>query len=195
MTEWWTYGLSDFLMFAPQAYWRLVTRYNQWGWPVQVATQAAALALPVLLARDSVAARRCALVLLAAAWAWVGWAFHGQHYAEIFLGAPYLAVASGVQSMLLLVAACMPWRGVPALNTRATGFVLAAAAVIYPLLALWTGHPVDEAEVFGWMPDPTAVATLGALALLPLPARWRAALGALPLLSLALGIATRRLLA
>jgi hypothetical protein len=195
MTEWWTYGLSDFLMFSPQAYWRLVARYNQWGWPAHLAAQAAALALPALLARDSVAARRCALVLLAVAWAWVGWAFHWQRYAEIFLGAPYLAVACGVQALLLLAAACLPWRGVPASSARATGLVLAAAAAVYPLLAPLTGHALEEAEVFGWMPDPTALATLGALGLLPMPGRWRAALCALPLLSLALGIATRRLLA
>ena len=28
MSEWWSYRPSDFLMFSPTAYWRLVQRYN-----------------------------------------------------------------------------------------------------------------------------------------------------------------------
>ena len=36
MTEWWTYRPSDFLMFAPETYWRLVERYNLDVWPLQL---------------------------------------------------------------------------------------------------------------------------------------------------------------
>ena len=195
MTEWWTYGLSDFLMFSPQAYWRLVARHNEAGWPVQLAALAAAIALPLLLARDAAGARRAALLVLAIAWAAVGWFFHAQRYAEIFLAAPDVAAACGLQALLLLFAAVPAWRGTAHGPARRAGLVLLAAAALYPLLAPVTGHPLREAEVFGWMPDPTALATLGAVLLLPLPPLLRVALSALPLLSLALGAATRWLIA
>lgn len=34
MSEWWTYRLSDFLMFSPATYWRMVERYNREVWPL-----------------------------------------------------------------------------------------------------------------------------------------------------------------
>ena len=195
MTEWWSYGLSDFLMFSPQSYWRLVARHNEAGWPAQVLGQAAVLALPVLLARESVGTRRIALLLLALAWAAVGWFFHARLYAEIFLAAPWVAAACAAQALLLLLAALRPRHGDAHGALRATGVALVAAAALYPLLAPLTGHPIREAEVFGWMPDPTALATIGALCLLPMHHGARLALGTLPALSLALGMATRWLLA
>jgi hypothetical protein len=194
MTQWWSYGLSDFLMFSPQAYWRLVERHNHAGWPLQVVAQSALLVLPWLLSRESGGARRGALLLLALAWAWVGWAFHWQRYAEIFLGAPYVAAGCALQAMLLLATAALPWRAQPGRGARAIGFALLGAAALYPLLAPLTRQPWTTAEVFGWMPEPTALATLGAACLLPMPGFWRAAVAILPVLSLALGLATRHLL-
>ena len=35
MSEWWTYGLSDFLMFSPRTWWRLAEQYHRSLWPVQ----------------------------------------------------------------------------------------------------------------------------------------------------------------
>lgn len=197
MSDWSTYALSDFLMFSPQAYWRLVARYNDAWWPSQLLGAAAGLGLLVLPARRD-GGRRAALLLLAAAWAWVGWAFHGQRYAEIFLGAPWLAAGFAVEATMLAAAAFLrradawPARA----GVRAPGFVLLALALSFPLLAPLAGRGWNEAEVFGFMPDPTALATLGALLALPRCAAWlRALLAVVPVLSLALGAATRWLLA
>ena len=33
MSEWWTYRLSDFLMFSPRTYYRLFELYNAEVWP------------------------------------------------------------------------------------------------------------------------------------------------------------------
>ena len=196
MSEWWTYGLSDFLMFSPQAYWRLVARHNEAGWPVQALGQAAVLAMPLLLWRDAAAGpRRAALLVLALAWAAVGWFFHARLYAEIFLAAPWVAAACAAQSLLLLLAALPALRGEAPSGSRSVGLALLTAAAVYPLLAPLTGHPWTDAEVFGWMPDPTALATLGAICMLPLRPGVRVLLGTLPALSLALGLATRWLLA
>jgi hypothetical protein len=203
MTEWWSYGLSDFLMFSPQVYWRLVARHNAAGWPLQFVALALAAALPLLLVSGAAARRRLALVLLALAWAWVGWAFHWRHYAEIFLGARWLAGACALQALLLLLATrCRPAEGAdapqPGLASRLRlgAGVLLAAALLYPLLAPLTGHPWSEAEVFGFMPEPTALATLGVLAALaPWPVWSRLLLAVIPALSLLLGAATRWLIA
>jgi hypothetical protein len=57
--------------------------------------------------------------------------------------------------------------------------LFAAGVVFYPLLAPLLGRAWIQAEIFGVAPDPTAVATIGAL----LPAKGRIAwLLALPLL-------------
>ncbi|HVE55028.1 MAG TPA: DUF6064 family protein [Ramlibacter sp.] len=197
MTEWWTYGLSDFLMFSPDAYWRLVARHNAAGWPAQLAGVAGAAALFLLVRRGDQAAGRAALVLLALAWACVAWAFHWHRYGEIFLGARWLAGAWSLQAGLLLAAAAWWPRVTAALPaTRASGFALLVAAMLYPLLGPVTGHPWSEAEAFGWMPDPTALATVGALLALRGLRTWpRAALLVVPGLAVASGAATRWLLA
>ena len=43
MSEWWTYRPSDFLLFAPRTYYRLVETYNAESWPWQAVALAAAL--------------------------------------------------------------------------------------------------------------------------------------------------------
>ena len=187
MTEWWTYGLSDFLMFSPQAYWRLVARYNAAWWPGQVLAGGACLALPWLLTRQ----QRWALPVLAAAWAWVGWAFAWRHYAEIFLAAGWLAAACWVQAVALAAAAALRLEVAP--RRSGVGIALVVVALLFPLLSPASGRSWAEAEVFGFMPDPTALATLGAL--LAFRGWMRLLLGAVPVLVLALGLATRWLLA
>ncbi len=198
MTEWWSYGLSDFLMFSPTAYWRLVERYNLAWWPAQLAGLLAGVGLFVLTWRPRAELQRVALLVLAVAWAWVGWAFHWQRYAELFLAAPWLAAACWVQAGLLAGAAWLPPReDIETPDTiRWIAGVLIAVGIAYPLLAVLPGRPWSQAEVFGWLPDPTALVTIGALiALAGLPRWTRATLAVLPLVSLSLGAATRWLLA
>ena len=38
MSEWWTYTISDFLMFSPRTYYRMLERYNTAIWPGQILT-------------------------------------------------------------------------------------------------------------------------------------------------------------
>ena len=190
MTEWWTYGLSDFLMFSPQAYARLVARYNAAWWPGQVLGVVAAASL---FAPAGTRGGRAVLLLLALAWGWVGWAFHWQRYGEIFLGAGWLAGASVLQALLLMGAAVLPGRRheIAARRTPAARALL-AIALLFPLLAPLTGYGWNEAEVFGFMPDPTALGTLGALLGMPRLGTWpRMVLAVIPLLTALLGAAMR----
>ena len=39
MSEWWTYSLSDFLLFSPRTYYRLFELYNLAVWPWHVLPQ------------------------------------------------------------------------------------------------------------------------------------------------------------
>jgi hypothetical protein len=197
MSEWSTYSLSDFLMFSPQAYWRLVARYNAAWWPAQLVALGAGFAAWWLLGRrQQRQARGAVLLVLALAWGWLGWAFFLRNYAEIFLASAWIAAACGVQAVLLIAAAAWPWREPVADRTPTLGIVLLAVGLLYPLLSAWSGRSWSEAEVFGFMPDPTALATLGALIALPqLATPVRAVLAIIPVAMFALGMATRWLIA
>lgn len=194
MSEWWTYRLSDFLMFSPRTYWRLVELYNLDGWPLHLAALLAGFIALALAASRKAAALRVMVALLAAAWLWVGWAFHWQRYATINWAAQYAAVAFALQALLLLAvglrggaAALTPGPGM-----RGFGWALAAAGLAaYPFMAWMTGRPWLQAEVFGMAPEPTALATVGLLLISPVAGqRARLLLCAIPCVSLLAGAAT-----
>ena len=191
MSEWWTYRLSDFLMFSPDTYWRMVERHNRELWPLQLAMLAAGAGLLWLVAARRPVAGRVAAGVLAAAWAWVGWAFHWQRYAQINWAAEYFAAAFALQAALLLgLAVFGPERAAPGGSPlRAAGLAMMATGVLlYPFAALAGGRPWSQAEIFGMMPEPTALATWGCLlAVRPRHGAW---LAAIPVMSLVLGLAT-----
>ena len=74
-------------------------------------------------------------------------------------------------------------------RARAGIGLLAAALLVWPILAPLDGRSWREAEVFAVAPDPTAVATLGLLALAA-RGRWTALLGVVPALWLAVSALT-----
>lgn len=194
MPEWWTYRLSDFLMFSPRTYWRLIELYNRDFWPLPLATLLTGIAALGLAASRRTIARRVMVVVLATAWLWVGWAFHWQRYATINWAAHYVALAFAAQAILLLglglrhngttVPRSTSWQGV--------GWLLAATGLLYPLAGLLTGRPWAQAEVFGMAPEPTALATLGLLMISHAPQQCTRflLLAAIPFLSLLMGAAT-----
>lgn len=194
MSEWWTYRLSDFLMFSPRTYWRLVELYNQAIWPAQVLALAAGLVLLWLAADWRGHGGRWVAGLLALAWLWVAWAFHWERYASINWAAQYVAMAFALQALLLIVLGA-PGRGtaVPAASiVQGIGWLMAGVGIVlYPLAVLVGDRPWAQAEVFAVMPEPTALATLGlVLASTQLSPVRRWALAIIPVLSLLLGAAT-----
>lgn len=192
MSEWWTYRLSDFLMFSPGTYWRLVERYNRDTWPLHVVMLAAGLALWWLSARRHRFAQPAVLVVLAAIWLWVGWAFHWRRYAPINWAAAWLAAAYVLQAVLMFAVAILgiSRRSGPVAPWAAAGasvFVV-LGVLLYPLMGVLAGRPFIQSEVFGLMPEPTAAATLGLVFATNLP--WRGLLAAIPAMSLVLGLLT-----
>lgn len=189
MTEWWSYGPRDLLMFSAGTYYRLLELYNRDWWPLQLLALALAAALAVQAWRGGERAGRAVAVIVALGWLWVAWAFHWQRYASIHLAASHFALAFALQALLL------GWAGlrgrllsasVPGLRRRAGLGLLLFALVGFPLLAPLLGRGWTQAEVFGMVPDPTVLATLGVLLagvrppwwLYPVPLAWCLASGA-----------------
>lgn len=172
MSEWWTYRLSDFLMFSQATYFRLFELQNLALWPIQVLAVGAGIALFVCLWTGGAKAGRAAALLLALAWLHVAWRYFGQHYATINTGAAYLAIGFVLQAVLLCWLASRR-QGAPlsapvgARGKLALGIAL-VGLLVYPLLAPLDGRPWTQAELFGLAPDPTVAVTLSALLL------WRA---------------------
>ena len=190
MTEWWSYRLSDFLMFAPETYYRLFELYNHAVWPAQIAALAAGVVLLALLRRPGTRPASLAAMLLAACWFWTAWGYHHHRYATINWAAEYFAAVFALQGGMLLLSAIIPGRLriAPANLLGSIGLGLAAGAILlYPLIAPVLGRPWSQAEIFGLMPDPTALATIGALLAME---RLRIGLLLLPLLWCAVSAAT-----
>lgn len=189
MSEWWTYRLSDFLLFSPQAYYRLFERYNLALWPAQIVALGLGVVTALLLWRGGAHAGRIASALLAVAWLWIAWAFQLQRYATINPAGAHLAAAFAIQAALLLWFGVVRDRMAPGRHRLAwAGVGLFLFALAYPLIGLSLGRPWTQFEVFGLAPDPTVVATL-AVALLASP-RARGILLAIPVLYCAVSGAT-----
>jgi len=176
MPEWWTYSLSDFLMFSPRTYYRQIELYNLAIWPAQLAGAGIGAAILALLRRPSAQCSRVVAALLAVCWLWIAWAFHFERYAQISTGASWFAAAFALQAILLVglgvvagQAALRPADG-PAGSIAIA--LVALALVAYPLLAPLTGRAWTTAEVFGVAADPTAIATGAALARVRGRMRW-----------------------
>ncbi|WEX90838.1 DUF6064 family protein [Sinorhizobium garamanticum] len=183
MSEWWTYTPADFLMFSPRVYVRLIERYNQDFWPLQLVFVAALLAIMVLAVREVRFAKIALLPAFAVAWAFCAWQFLWLRYATINWGATYAAMAFFLQAGLVALLSLDPNHRIAVSRLRRYGgMVLALFGLLFhPLLALLSARSLAAAETFGMMPDPTAIATLGTvlsirgrrlLLLLPIPLLW-----------------------
>lgn len=167
MSEWWTYRPADFLMFSPRVYARLFEAVNEAWWPLHL------LLLPAgLLALWALARGRAPLALAVgcgAAWWLCSLVFVQARYEPINWAAGYLV------PLLWLLAVLLPglaWRTRHRASVhgaaRRVAWVLAAwALLLHPLLAPLSGRGWAQAEVVGLAPDPTAIATLALLLVLP----------------------------
>jgi hypothetical protein len=192
MSEWWTYTPSDFLLFSPRTYYRLLELYNLAIWPAQVAGMAIGGAVFELLLRERRGRDRIIAGLIAACWLWIAWAFHYQRYAQINLAATWFAAAFALQALLLVAFGVLAGRIAFALPTgriRRLVLLFGVFAILgYPLLATLTGRVWTTAEVFGVAADPTAISTLALLAFVRGRIRWL--LLVVPLLWCAIATAT-----
>jgi hypothetical protein len=170
MTEWWTYRLSDFLLFSPRAYFRMIERLNETLWPAHLLTLALGCVILVFALRPTPTRLRVVWAALALLWIWIAWSFLWRRYSAINWAAVYAVPLFALQALLLLMEARS--RGStgngPHRRRRAVGLVLLLVGLAgYPVIAPILGRGWEQAEVFGLAPDPTVVATLGVAILLP----------------------------
>src|SRR5882724_4931400 len=190
MSEWWTYRLSDFLLFSPRTYYRLFELYNAAIWPGQIAAIVLGIAILALLRAPGRTRGRVISAVLAACWLWVAWAYLLTRYASINWAASYFAAAFAAEALLLIfVGAVGGGLSLAATADRVrragVGIFLFAFAV-QPLIGPLLGRPWRQIEIFGVAPDPTVIATLGILMaaartrweLLVIPLIWCAISGA-----------------
>ena len=169
MSEWWKYTISDFLLFSPRTYYRMIERYNEAVWPVQLATLALGVVILALLYRPALERRRIIAGSVAALWAFVAVAFLWKRYATINWAATYFAWLFAIEAVLLVRLPFRPRRDFP--GRLGIGLFVFSLAV-YPLLAPLLGRGWRQSEIFGVAPDPTVLATLGLLLVTEGPAPW-----------------------
>ena len=145
MPEWWTYSLSDFLLFSPRTYYRLFELYNAAVWPGQVLAVAIGTAIAAVLWQPRPWQRRAVAVLLAACWLWVAWAYFLTRYAVINWAAPYVAAAFAGEALLLALLGAIgrfsPHADVHWTDRLGLGLYL-FALVIQPLIGPLAGRGV-----------------------------------------------------
>jgi len=164
MSEWWTYTLTDFLLFSPRTYYRLFALYNADVWPLQVVALGLGVVILVAIMRGAAWSGRVAALTLAVLWLFVAWAYLLERYDTINWAARYFAIGFALQAALLILSGVIrnrlkfkpgsvyAWIGLA---------LLIYALAIHPLIAPLAGRPWTQAEVFGLAPDPTAMGTLG----------------------------------
>jgi hypothetical protein len=169
MDEWWTYGIADLVLFTPKTYFRLFELYHRNWWPMHLACLAMAVVILLCLWLKPARGSRVIAILLAASWAWVGWAFLHLRFAPIHWVADWFAAAFFLQALLLLVYGVLCLRVEFEIgNSMRAGIgilVLLGALLVMPATAHLTGREWMQAELFAMTPDATALATLGLLLL------------------------------
>lgn len=170
MPEWWTYRLSDFLLFSPRTYYRTIERLNETLWPVHLLTLILGGMILVLLLRRRAVQPRIIWLTMALLWSWIAWAFLWRRYSTINWAAVYLVPLFALEALLLIRESLSGRKAGNQLagRTRATGWLLLSLGIaFYPAMAPLLGRGWEQAEVFGMAPDPTAIATLGLVLLVP----------------------------
>jgi hypothetical protein len=165
MSDWLTYTPETFLMFSERTYRRLFEMHNAALWPAHFATLLAGAAILVLVFRRG--AGRTVAVMFAATWLFVAIAWFWMRFSTIHTGGRMMAGAFAVEAVALLwfgavrsrieiarPAGAVAWCGVA---------VFAYEILLHPALGRALGRPWTQSEVFGLAPDPTVIATIGAL--------------------------------
>jgi len=162
MNDWSSYALQDFIPFTADIYFRLLERMGETFWPLHLLTLVLGVATVVLALQSR---GRLVCLLLAPVWAFVGFAFFIQRYAELNWAGGYIGYVFYAQTILLLLIA-LTGIGLDESSRKRPTAVIGIAIVLtgligLPLMAPLTSGSWFQAEVFGIHADPTATMTLG----------------------------------
>lgn len=156
------------LPFNQHEFFDLFERYNEAIWPLQVF----AYVLGVISVLATPSSQRFAgaicLSSLALLWGWTGVGYHWVFFSSINPIAPVFGAAFVSQALILAFAAI---RRPPQFSARSNVMTMAGwgliayAAVFYPVLNTWLGHPYPGGPSFGVTPCPLVIFTFGVLLL------------------------------
>jgi hypothetical protein len=169
VAEWWTYTLKDYLLFSPRVYWRMFELHNEAFWPVHIVAMLLGGGILIFSIHPHSRSRQGVAAILALAWLWVAWSFLWTRYSTINWAATYAAAAFALEALLLFgvfgVSGRLTFPEISSARSRIGLALFLFALFCYPAIAVLSGRSIRAAEVFGVTPDPTAIATLGILAL------------------------------
>jgi hypothetical protein len=174
MSEWWTYTLSDFLLFSSKTYYRLLELHNAALWPAHLAAMAAGVAILFLIMRPSPWQRPIIGTLLALAWLSVAWFYFHRRYQTINWTADYASIAFAIEAGLFILWATSR-ESFAAHVSRRGRFAMALvvyALVFQPLIGPFLGRSWAGIEIFAIAPNPTVAASLAIIAYVGSRLRW-----------------------
>jgi hypothetical protein len=174
------------LPFTQAQFFEIFAAYNETVWPLQLALNAAAIAMVGVLFWTPDRAGRVVSLGLAMLWTWLALGYHLAFFWKINPGAPFFAAIS------LAAAIAFLWFGVfrsflqfrSGVDARKiAGLIVVMFALAgYPAIGALTGHHYPATPTFG-LPCPTTIYTFGVLLMaarpvpgwvLPAPMLWSA---------------------
>lgn len=154
------------LPFSYEQFVQVFALYNENIFPAQVV---AYLLAGLMLAGLFTGATRMVGIGLALMWLWTGVAYHWLHFTAINKAAWAFGAIFVLQGLLFLYASVFSFKLQFGTGRGASGFMgwayVGYAALVYPLLGMWTGHAYPEMPMFGVTPCPVTIFTFGLLLL------------------------------
>ncbi len=156
--------------FSADVFFNFLAQYNAAIWPAQLVASFMALAAVRLVIWPLQNSGRIIAAILAFLWIWTGAVYHLNFFALINFWDLGFGVLFLLQGLLFLWSGVIrnrldPAQKAPKAVSRAGLIALAAALVVYPLLAVGFGRGLAEIAWVGTSPTPTLLLTLGLLAL------------------------------
>jgi Family of unknown function (DUF6064) len=155
------------LPFTREQFFGVFARYNVDVWPVQLFAYALGVAMIALLIRPTQGRARLIGAGLAVMWVWTGVAYHALYFVQINRVALLFGALFVLQGVGLCYVGVLRNGIAFGAATGAKAWVGAAlivyAAVVYPMIGLWSGHAFLELPMFGITPCPVTIFTFGVL--------------------------------
>ena len=173
--------LSDFLMFSPQNYLRLMANYNQAIWPWQIIMFLLGALNLFAITYDVKHKDQLINLSLFVCWVWVGIFFHHRYFSVINWAAQLFVLLFVLQALVFLIFGVLLNKIRYRLSldtdkaaiTQSTGLaIFIFSLVFYPPLTAYIQGDWARASYFGVAADPTCTATLGLLLMSKFSGRW-----------------------
>ena len=153
--------------FTVEQFFEIFRSYNEAIWPAQVLAYLLGILVLVLAWRTSKISNRLIGGILAIFWIWMGVFYHILHFSAINPAAKVFGVVFILQGLLFFVAGALldkiTFRFIVKPLPIIGGVFILYAMIVYPALGIFFGHIYPAAPMFGVVPCPTTIFTIGIL--------------------------------